>query len=121
MLITLRDVYRLTVFVPTEYLEQLLESIISVVPLRFGDYDEVLWFSAPGIEQFRPLPGANPTLGEAMKRTRHPSTKVEFSIDRDEQLLEKVIEDGIRPGHPWEEPVIFIAEMKIPLRSKLRP
>jgi len=56
-----------------------------------------------------------------MKRTRHPSTKVEFSIDRDEQLLEKVIGDGIRPGHPWEEPVIFIAEMKIPLLSRLRP
>lgn len=49
MVIALRDVYKLTVFVPTEYLEQLLESIISAVPLRFGDYDEVLWFSAPGI------------------------------------------------------------------------
>lgn len=115
---TFRAVYRITVFVPPEHLERLLSSIRAVVPLRFGEYDDVLWFSSPGVEQFRPLPGSHPTLGKAMERTRHPSTKVEFSIERDPSILSKVIEEGIRPGHPWEEPVIFVAEMQVPVVGK---
>ena len=36
------------------------------------------------------------------------SVKVEFSIPRDKDLLEKVITEGIVPNHPWEEPVIIV-------------
>jgi hypothetical protein len=112
-----RAVYRITTFVPLENLECLLEGIIRVVPLQYGKYDRVAWWSAVGTEQFRPLQGANPTVGSEGKIERVPSVRLEFTIPRYRALLERVLTVGLIPHHPWEEPVVFVDESLVTLSS----
>lgn len=109
-MVTLKKVYRLKVFVPSESEKSVIDNILKVVSLQYGNYDSVLWRSSEGIEQFRPLTTANPTTGKHNLLEEKPSIKIEFSIPRDEKLLYQLIEEGITPAHPWEEPVILVSE-----------
>ena len=108
-------VYRVTVFVPPEHLQRLIDGISAADDLGLGDYQHVLWTSAVGGEQFRPLPGAHPTLGATGALVKAPSVRLEFCIPRDSARLAHVIEHGIRAHHPWEVPAIFVNESQIPL------
>ncbi|MBB5207266.1 hypothetical protein [Chiayiivirga flava] len=112
---TMLPVYRITVFVPPEAVQGLLDGICAVDDLRIGDYDRVLWTSAPGIEQFRPLPGATPTQGDVGAVERGATVRVEFCIPRDDDRLARVIALGIRPHHPWQVPAIFVDASVFPL------
>jgi hypothetical protein len=109
----LREIYRVTTFVPPDHLDALLGGLTAEVPLRYGQYDHAAWWSAVGVEQFRPLPGAKPTHGTVGAVERVPTVRVEFVIARDRELLSRVIEKGVRPHHPWQEPAIFVDEAEI--------
>jgi hypothetical protein len=109
----LRKIYRVTTFVPPEHLEALLAGIGSEVPLRYGQYDQSAWWSAVGVEQFRPLPGAKPTSGKVGTVERVPTVRVEFAVARDPIRLAQLIAKGLRPNHPWQEPAVFIDETEI--------
>lgn len=107
-------VYRITVFVPPQHLEALKAGILSVDDLAIGAYRDVLWISAPGLEQFRPGTSATPTLGVAGQLTSAPSVRLEFSIARDADRLRRVIVDGVWAHHPWEVPAVFVDESAFP-------
>lgn len=87
-------IYRITTFVPPESLDALLEGIEAQAPLRFGPYDRSAWWSVPGVEQFRPLPGSTPTVGKAGSTERVPTVRLEFAIPRDPDLLDRVLTRG---------------------------
>lgn len=106
----LTRVYRVTTFVPPESLDTLLDSIQAQAPLRFGPYDRSAWWSATGVEQFRPLPGSTPTVGTAGHTERVPTVRLEFAIPRDADLLDRVLNRGLLPNHPWQEPAVFVDE-----------
>ena len=107
----LLDCYRLTTFVPEDDLEKLIDAVCESDLLSYGNYGDVLWFSAAGIGQFRPLEGANPTIGENGKRERVSENRIEFSIVKDEQKLQKLLKI-VTTSHPYEEPAIYISETK---------
>ena len=111
----LLPVYRICVFVPAGHVQRVIDGVCAVDDLSIGDYAHVAWTSAPGTEQFRPLDGARPTLGARGELTREASVRVEFCIARDEARLRRVIEQGIRPHHPWEVPAIFVDASLLPL------
>lgn len=112
MKIKTHTIYRIVIFLPTgenfitthDFLEKLNEA----VPISYGDYDSVAYYSA-GTERFRPLKGANPTSGKIGQVTELPSTRVEISIPRDEALLDQTMQ-VIMQLHPWEKPVLQIYE-----------
>jgi hypothetical protein len=106
----IKTVYRISTFVPPEHVDALLEGILKVAPLTYGNYDHVAWCSAPGVEQFNPLPGSRLSFGQQKVIEKNRSIKLEFSIPRDEELLHRVLVDGIAAHHPWEEPVIYVSE-----------
>ena len=108
-------VYRVSVWVPPEHAQRVLDGICAVDDLRIGDYDRVAWISAPGVEQFRPLAGADPALGSIGELESGASVRIEFCIPRDSERLQRVIDDGIRPHHPWRIPAIFVDESLLPL------
>jgi hypothetical protein len=112
--VKLRPVYRVTTFVPPEHLEALLAGITRAVPLRHGDYDSVAWWWAAGTEQFRPLPGSNPTHGRVGQTERVATVRLELSIPREPELLAKLLDEGLVPHHPWEEPAVFVDEAFAP-------
>lgn len=107
-------VYRISVFVPQERAQALIDGILAVDELRFGDYADALWTSQ-GTEQFRPLAGAQPALGRIGERVVAPSVRIEFCIPRDAARLRRVIDEGIRAHHPWQVPAIFVDESQLPL------
>jgi hypothetical protein len=109
----LRKVYRVTTFVPPDKVDALLDGIVREVPLTYGPYDRSAWWSAVGVEQFRPLPGAKPTVGQVGHVERVPTVRVEFVIPRDRDLLDRCLTQGLIPNHPWQEPAIFIDESEI--------
>lgn len=111
-------VYRVTVHVPPAHLDRLTAAIGAVEGLRLGDYDQVLWIAAPGLEQFRPLPGALPGLGRVGEVTRTESVRVEFAMPRDPVLLQRVLEQAVWPQHPWEMPAVFVDETLLPLPAR---
>jgi hypothetical protein len=104
----MEKVYRITVFVSPAQLEEMLTSITKVLPGNNSNYGEGFWWSSPGTEQFRPLEGSNPTSGSIGELSRTDSIELKFLIPRNNELLHQVIEQGIRPAHPWESPVITI-------------
>ncbi len=105
----------MTTYVPPESLEAVLDSIErEAEPLRFGNYEQWAWWSSPGIEQFRPLEGAEPTVGKVGQTERVPSVRLEFVLPRDPILLERVVSRGLIPSHPWETPVVLVDETSIP-------
>lgn len=107
---TLTPVYRITVFVPETHVEMLKAGICAVDALGAGHYDQVIWSVSPAEEQFRPLPGAQPAHGVIGEVTRVPSVRLEFMLPREPERLQRVIDHGIRPHHPWEVPAIFVDE-----------
>ncbi len=78
-----------------------------------GKYREVFWWSSPGTEQFRPTEGSNPTSGSLSELSRLDSIELQFVVPRNTELLNQVIDDGIRSAHPWEEPVIIVDKCQI--------
>jgi hypothetical protein len=103
-------VFRITTFVPPERLAAVIAGVLKVCPLTYGRYDQVVWWSAQGIEQFRPLPGSNPTEGSENVVSQLPSVRLELAIPREPELLDRVLRFGVLPSHPWEEPAIFVDE-----------
>lgn len=109
-----QPVYRICVYVPPNGLQALQQGILAVHALRSGDYDRVMWTTAHCREQFRPLAGANPTVGTPGETTVVDSVRLEFALPRDPALLDRVIAEGILPHHPWDCPAIFVDEARFP-------
>lgn len=105
--------YRITVFVPPSRFEELLASVTKVLPVSHGHYREVFWWSAPGTEQFRPEEGSEPAMGSIGKVSRLDSIELKFLLPRNADILNQVVDRGIRPAHPWEEPVIIVDECEM--------
>ena len=98
------------VFVPVADTEALIDAMAAAGAGQIGDYDRAA-FSAPGTGTFRPLEGANPTIG---------------SIGRIESVAESMLQmiaprrrradviAALRAAHPYEEPafdVIALADV----------
>ena len=117
------------VFVPVADTEALIDAMAAAGAGRIGDYDRAA-FSAPGTGTFRPLEGANPTIG---------------SIGRIESVAESMLQmiaprrrradvvAALRAAHPYEEPAFDVIELAdvpsgrgggrvgiLPIRSRLR-
>ncbi len=73
-----------------------------------GNYDACS-FSIRGIGRFRPLPGANPAIGEIGKIEEVEEERIETIVE--ENILELLIK-AVREAHPYEEPSIDILELK---------
>ncbi|MBN8235663.1 hypothetical protein JF544_10415 [Halobacillus kuroshimensis] len=103
------DIYRVKTYVIPEYVENLIQSVLSVDDLQVGQYKNVMWQTKDGM-QFVPSGTAVPMEGKIGEKERVTSLRIEFSIPRDEDLLTKVIEQGIYAAHPWDEPVVQVTE-----------
>ncbi|GGD08046.1 hypothetical protein [Pontibacillus salipaludis] len=103
-------IYRVRTFVVPEYLENVIKGVLQIDDLKYGNYKNVAWHSSEGVEQFVPSEDAVPTEGEVGGRTKVTSIRLEFSIPKDDMLLKRIIEEGIYPNHPWDEPVVQVTE-----------
>jgi dinuclear metal center YbgI/SA1388 family protein len=103
-----RDKY--IVFVPVADAEQLIDAMAAAGAGTIGDYERAA-FTAPGTGTFRPLPGANPTIGEVGRIEAVEESMVQMIAPRGRRAA---VVRALRAAHPYEEPafdVIALAEV----------
>ena len=112
----LQQAYRVTNFVPPDHLDAVLHAVLEKVPLVYGRYEKSAWWSAAGTEQFEPMAGAAPTVGEIGKTERVPTIRLEFVIPLDGQILQDVLR-ALVTAHPWQTPAVFVDSTMITMSS----
>jgi hypothetical protein len=102
-------VYRISVYVPPSSLDAVLAAARRHSSLQYGQYDHVAHWTSVGVEHFHPLPTAKPEIGSIGQTSRIDTIRLEFAIERDPDLLDRLVGDVLET-HPWEEPVVFVDE-----------
>jgi hypothetical protein len=90
--------FKIAFFVPESHKESVKNALFAAGAGRIGDYDSCCW-EVLGTGQFRPLPGANPFLGEQGVLEQVAEYRVELVCE--DALLYTVI-DALRAHHPCE-------------------
>lgn len=96
--------YKLEIFIPTENVDELLETLAAVHAGEIGNYDHCT--SITSVQgTYRPLEGAKPAIGEVGQLFWGSECKVEVNC-REPNLVEVI--QAVRNMHPYEEPVINV-------------
>lgn len=101
---------KLIVFVPLDTAEKVRAAIAEAGAGRIGDYDSCSW-STEGVGAFRPLPGADPAIGEVGLLERVPEVRVETVVPR---ALRAQVIAALKLAHPYETPaydVVPVADL----------
>jgi hypothetical protein len=110
---TFIPVWTLEIQTVIEDVDKILDAVMEVYPLSYGRYQRNASISAVGMETAQPEPGSTTDKHiEAFKpgaTETYPMAEVKISIERDNLVLEKVM-DAIHYVHHYEEPVIFLRE-----------
>ena len=100
--------YQLTFYVPQNDAEQVKQALFSLGAGTQGDYDMACWQTL-GQGQFRPLQGADPTIGEVGELTFVPEFKVEILCSAD--TIKEVV-SKLKQVHPYEEPAFTVIKLE---------
>lgn len=100
--------FKLCFYVPESHLQQVKHALFDAGAGKLGQYDQTCWQTV-GQGQFRPLPGANPTLGEQLTLTYVTEVKVEMLCE--EHCLREAIA-ALKKAHPYEEPAYDIVKLE---------
>lgn len=111
---TIQEECLVRVQIPADDVSHVLKAIIKVVPLRYGNYEQVAFRYNAGTQQFKPLEGSK--SGEAALR-HIPCDEISFTVPKHDEIISAVIE-AIFESHPHEEPVILIQEVMCTRRKK---
>ena len=109
----LEPVFTLEIQTLMEDTDRILDEILKVHPLGYGNYRRNASISAEGRETARPNEGSTTTTHvegyTAGETETYPMVELKISIERDVAVLERVM-DAILQVHHYEEPVIFVRE-----------
>lgn len=102
---------KLVVFVPTPSSPALIDALAAAGAGRYAQYDRCAW-TATGSGTFRPLPGANPTIGEVGVVAEVAETRVEMIVPAGARAA---VIAALRRAHPYEEPAFdLLSAVPIP-------
>ncbi|WP_166390566.1 Nif3-like dinuclear metal center hexameric protein [Nocardioides ochotonae] len=101
---------KLTVFVPVDAAQVVRAALAEAGAGRIGDYDHAS-FSTPGQGRFRPLAGAQPSIGAVGVPEVVAEERVEVVLER--HLRPRVVAAMLR-AHPYEEPAYDVVELADP-------
>jgi len=96
----------LVFYVPVADTEDVLAGVFAAGGGRVGDYEQCA-FIVEGRGQFRPRPGAHPTIGEVGELEYVAENRVELTFPR--ELRDEVVA-SLREAHPYEEPAFHVLE-----------
>ena len=109
----LEPVFTIEIQTLMEDTDRILDEILKVHPLAYGNYQRNASISAEGRETVQPNEGSTTTTHvegyRAGETETYPMVELKISIERDVAVLEKVM-DAILEVHHYEEPVIFVRE-----------
>jgi hypothetical protein len=95
---------KLVVFVPPEALDAVRDAVFAAGAGRIGEYERCSWYTQ-GTGTFRPLPGANPAVGEVGEEEHVAEVRLEtvFPAGRHDAVVA-----ALRAAHPYEEPAFDV-------------
>ncbi|QBJ94946.1 Nif3-like dinuclear metal center hexameric protein [Rhodococcus sp. ABRD24] len=94
------------VMVPTTDTARVRDALFAAGAGELGDYRECSW-TVTGDGQFRPVPGANPTLGTVGEVESVAEDRVEMIAPR---RARAAVLSALRVAHPYEEPAFDVFE-----------
>lgn len=94
------QMYKIVTYVPEANLEDVKAAMFAAGAGHFGNYSECSWQTL-GTGQFRPLEGANPSIGAVGELTRLVEWKLEMIVP--ENKLCDVVR-AYKEAHPYETP-----------------
>jgi len=101
------DNYKLVVFVPSDSLAKVSNSVFTAGAGAIGNYSNC-GFGAEGTGTFLPLEGAKPTIGRKNKFEKVPEIRFETIVPAEK--LDAVIEAMIK-AHPYETPAFDVFKL----------
>ncbi|MGH3361372.1 MAG: Nif3-like dinuclear metal center hexameric protein [Nocardioides sp.] len=101
---------KLVVFVPAADADQVRAAIAEAGAGALGDYDHCT-FSAPGEGRFRPLEGAQPTIGAVGSVEVVEEVRIESVLPRERRTA---VVAAMLAAHPYEEPAYDVLELADP-------
>jgi dinuclear metal center YbgI/SA1388 family protein len=105
---------KLVVFVPEEDADRLLDALAEAGAGSIGDYDRCAW-TTTGTGTFRPLAGANPTVGSVGAVEQVRETRLEVVLPR---ASRNAVLRAVLAVHPYEEPAYDVFELATVLGSR---
>jgi hypothetical protein len=101
--------FKIVVYVPTDHADKLREAMGNAGAGIIGNYAHCM-FTIKGTGQFKPVEGANPTVGEVGKLERVEEERIETVCS--EEKLKDVLK-AIKESHPYEEPATDVYPIEI--------
>ena len=99
---------KIVTFIPVgPAITQVHEALSAAGAGLIGNYSHCS-FATAGTGQFRPLEGAQPTIGSVGKLERVAETKLEMVLPRS---LRATVVAALRASHPYEEPAFDVLEL----------
>lgn len=98
---------KLTTYVPLDHAERVRTALADAGAGAVGEYDSCS-FSTPGEGRFRPLAGANPTIGEVGRAEVVPEERVEVVLPRARRAA---VVSALLATHPYETPAHDVVEL----------
>jgi dinuclear metal center YbgI/SA1388 family protein len=101
---------KVVTFVPHAHAESVRAAMTAAGAGQLGDYDSCTW-STTGEGRFRPLDGADPTIGSVGRLEVVPETRVEAVVARSRRAA---VVRALLDAHPYEEPAFDVIELADP-------
>jgi dinuclear metal center YbgI/SA1388 family protein len=101
---------KLVVFVPAEKADHVRDAIAGAGAGTIGDYDHCT-FTAAGEGRFRPLEGADPTIGSVGNVEVVDEVRIESVLPRSRRTA---VVTAMLAAHPYEEPAYDVLELADP-------
>jgi dinuclear metal center YbgI/SA1388 family protein len=98
---------KVVVFVPHPHADAVVDAMAAAGAGSIGDYEH--WaYRLDGTGQFRPLPGADPSVGRVGALERVAEARIEMVCPRDRRTA---VVAALRSVHPYEEPAFDVIEL----------
>ena len=99
--------YKLTVFIPEEALEQVKSALFAAGAGKIGSYEQCCW-QVQGVGQFMPLIGSKPHIGKHDSLETVNEWRVEMVVAT--AMIDNVVE-ALKQAHPYETPAYDVIEV----------
>ena len=102
---TAEDGLRIIVQVPDLRAQEVVDAVLAVCTLKYGDYNSVTFRTVPGTQQFRSLGSGRNAATEDVLEV--PCVELSFFLPDDGTTAVEVLK-AVYATHPYEEPVVFV-------------
>jgi hypothetical protein len=106
---TSKKLYKIVLYAPADHADQLRKAIGDAGAGVIGKYSHCT-FTIKGTGRFKPLEGANPTIGEVGKLEEVAEDRIETVCE--ESKLKDVLK-AIKSVHPYEEPATDVYPIEV--------